>query len=424
MRTDHLKAIAAAGALVVTAVFGLGSAALATDSTAPEIPSAIAADLRRDAEHAWAYFERKSSALPGLTSANIWLDEDDGVGAYDIITMWDVGSLIMATVSARSIGLIDAEDFDRRVTSIKSFLERTTYTHKTTRVPNFRSRVDNAASVEAGYDATDTGRLFVALHVLEKFTDGKYDFASVFKKWDIAETVENGQIRDIKNGSYTAAQSNIYRFYVSRGYDLWSIKHAPAYDGDAPDTSAAARKAFLATLGEIGPIATEPSLNEIIEVGPSPYSTVISEVLGERQQKRYEETGKLTSVSETPIDRAPWFTYQGLDLTRQGADAWTVYPYATNAKWDTPEFADENRVINAKAAFLWYAVTPNAYTEKVWNYVREQARSKKYGFHPGVYEATKNPSTNIDLNTNATILEAIAYILNHRKPLVELNRPS
>jgi hypothetical protein len=409
MRIHHLKTAVAALAFLLSNALGLATA-MAADRTASEIPTAIAADLRRDAEHAWKFFERKSAALPGLTAPNIWPVGEGRYDSYNIVTMWDVGSIIMATVSARSIGLIDEADFDRRITSIKAFLKRATYTHRKARVPNFRSRTDNGASVENGYDATDTGRLFIALHVLEKFTDGKYDFASLFKHWTINETVKDGQISDFKGGKYTPAQSNIYRFYVGRGYDLWSIEHAPVYEGEAPDASAAARSAFLKTLGEIGPIATEPSLTEIVELGPSPYATVIADVLGERQQKRYEETGKLTSVSETPIDRAPWFTYQGYDLTRQGEAAWTVYPYATDKKWQTPTFADENRVINAKAAFLWYAVQPTPYTEKVWNYVREQARSGKYGFHPGVYEATKSPSTNIDLNTNATILEAIAYI--------------
>jgi len=408
--------------LVLIGIAQIG-AATASDRT-NEVPSVIAADLRRDAEHAWKYFERKTSSLPGIVPPNIWPEGGDSYGSYDIVTMWDMGSLIMATVAARSIGIIDEANFDRRITGIKAFLKQATYTRKKVRVPNFRSRVDNAASVEDGYDATDTGRLFVALHVLEKFTGGKYDFASVVKDWTIADTIKKGVISDIKGGKYSPAHSNIYRYYVGRGYDLWSIGHAPVFAGETPDASPESRSAFLKTLGEIGPIATEPSLAEIIELGPSPYASVIADVLGERQQKRYEETGKLTSVSETPIDRAPWFTYQGLDLTREGESAWTVYPYATDKKWDTPTFANYNRTINTKSAFLWYAVRPNSYTEKVWSFVRERAKSEQFGFHPGVYEATNTPPANIDLNTNATILEAIAYILNDRKPLSELRQSS
>jgi hypothetical protein len=423
MKMNYAKAAVAALMLLTSGLAG-AVAGETSDRAAPAVSDAVAADLRRDAEHAWKFFERKSSAMTGLASPNIWPEGGNSYGSYDIVTMWDFGSIVIATVSARAIGLIDAAEFDRRVNGFKAFLKRATYTHKKARIPNFRSRADNGASVEAGYDATDTGRLFVALHVLEKFTDGKYDLAAFFKDWNIDATVKDGQISDLKGGVYAPAQSNIYRFYVGRGYDLWNIAHAPVYDGEAPDSSFAARKAFLKTLGEIGPIATEPSLSEIIEIGPSPYATVITEVLGERQQERYEQTGKLTSVSETPIDRAPWFTYQGLDLTREGEDAWTVYPYATDERWETPTFASENRTISTKAAFLWYAVQPNDYTEKVWSYMREQAKSEKYGFHPGVYEATKTPSTNIDLNTNAAILESIAYILNNRKPLVDLNRHS
>lgn len=75
-------------------------------------------------------------------------------------------------------------------------------------------------------------------------------------------------------------------------------------------------------------------------------------------------------------------------------------------------------MVSSKAAFLWYATRPNSYTEKLWQHVREKARAPKFGFYPGVYEATGEPSRNIDVNTNATILEAVAYALRGRKPLL------
>ncbi|MCC0006784.1 MAG: DUF3131 domain-containing protein [Hyphomicrobiaceae bacterium] len=391
--------------------------ALLTTANANEPTDMMEQELRSDAVHAWRYFERKSAALPGITAPNIWLEDEGEVGSYDIVTMWDVGSIILATVSARSLDIIDGETFDIRVRGILDFLKKAAYTTKSGAIPNFRSKTDTAKSVEAGYDATDTGRLFIALHVLDKATDGKYNISDLFSRWAIDSTIRNGTISDIKDGAIISAESNIYRYYVSRGYSLWSCKHENSYSGALPGTSDAATSAFLDELGRIGPIATEPSAAEVVELGASPFSTAILGVLGKRQQTRFDETGKLTSVSETPIDRAPWFTYQGLDLTQDGEAAWTVYPYHTEKRWAKPSFASENRIVNSKAAFLWLAVEPSEYTKKVWKYVREKARSNKYGFHPGVYEATEKPVTNIDLNTNAAILEAAAYILKGRTPL-------
>jgi len=402
----------------------LCASALAITAWSPASAESISEEtekaLRSDAAHAWQFFERKSASIPGLAAPNIWRDDQGKYESYDIVTMWDTGSMIVATVAARSLGLIDEAAFDTRIRGILDFLNRATYTYKGKALPNFRSRMDNAKSVEAGYDATDTGRLFIALYVLDKATDGKYQISDLFKKWDIASTVRDGLMNDIKGGKLSPARSNIYRYYVSRGYALWAIDHNTVYTGETPGVSQSSTDAFLAELAGIGPIATEPSAVELVEIGPSPFATTILDVLEKRQMERFTQTNKLTSVSETPIDRAPWFTYQGLDLSRDGEDAWTVYPYLTEKRWQTPSFAADHRVVNTKAAYLWLAVRPSDYSEKVWRYVREKAKAVEYGFHPGVYEASGKPPMNIDLNTNATVLESIAYIVNNRKSLGSL----
>lgn len=385
-----------------------------------KVSDKIAADLREDAAHAWKFFERKSAGRTGIAPPNIWPNGEGAYDSYDIVTMWDVGSIVLATLSARAIDLIDDATFEKRIPGILDFIKRATYTRKGLKVPNFRSDIRTARSVEAGYDTTDTGRLFIALHILDKATNKRFDAASLFKGWNLDKTIVDGVMNDIKGGKFYPARSNIYRFYVSRAYDFWSVDHAAVYQGATPDKNEAARNAFLKELGEIGPIATEPSLVELIEVGSSPFAVVIADVLEKRQQERYKATGKLTSVSETPIDRDPWFTYQGLDLTREGEAAWTVYPYKTDKRWNTPSFAANNRVVNTKAAFLWFAARPSDYSEELWKLVRTDARSQDFGFHPGIFEKTGKPPANIDLNTNATILESIAYILNGRVPLSEL----
>lgn len=389
------------------------------DAVTDAVDLATKERLLSDAAHAWSYFTRESGSLPGMTSVNIWQD-GDGYGSYDIATMWDTGSIILATISARSIGLIEQAEFDDRISGIMAFLDRATTTYEGATLPNFRSSTKTGESVEEGYDATDTGRLFVALHVLEGVTSGKFKAASLMKKWNIAATVSEGAMQDIKRGAMSPAQSNIYRYYVSRGYKLWDVPHAPVYSGLAPDKSKAARAKFLEELASIGPISTEPSVNEIVEIGASPFANVIAETLGKAQRERYEQTGKLTAVSEGSIDKAPWFTYQGYDLDRegQGERAWTVYSWRTDEKWATDTFAENFRVISSKAAFLWFAVYPDDYTKKLWEEVREKARAEQFGFFPGVYEKNGVAAQNLDVNTNAMILSSIAYILNGRKPLV------
>ena len=402
----------------------LGRAALAQGAVAPagaiETDAAAEAQLREDASAAWSFFARPSDALPGMVPANIW-PEDGGFESYDIATMWDTGSIILALVAARSIGLVDDAAFNSRVDGIRTFLERATYSFRGWKLANYGSQIKDGRSVEAGYDATDTGRLFVALHVLERATKGKFDGQAVMRRWDIGKTITDSGMQDIKNGKITPAESYIYRYYIARAAELWSLNRTPVYSGPSPDTDAAAYNAFVDELKKIGPISSEPSLTEVVELGHSPFTRAIAKELGGAQLQRFQMTGKLTCVSEAPIDKEPWFTYQGYDLAREGReDAWTVYAYTKGTQWNTESFAATYRMINTKGAFLWYATDPQEYTKSLWQAVRLKARSEKFGYHAGIYEASGKTPSNIDLNTNAVVLEAVAYILNGRKPLSDI----
>ena len=388
---------------------------------APEEHGVVSIEHRKelldDARAAWQFFEQPGPQLAGLVPANIW-SEGNRFGSYRIVTMWDVGSIILATLSAHALGIIDEADYAKRLKGLNGFLSKATYRFRGARLPNFRSSIDSGKSVETGYDATDTARLFVALHIADQIKTPGLSGRDLIEAWDLDKTIQQGQIYSIKRRKLGPAEFNIYRYYVSRAYDLWNVAHKPVTTtAEPPSASEAARQAFLAELGRIGPISSEPSLSEEVELGGSAYSREIVDVLKSAQMKRYEETSKLTAVSESPVDQEPWLTYQGYDLTRQGEAAWTVYPWKTEAKWDTPQFAAKFRMVSSKAAFLWYATHPDAYTEKLWRHVRERARAPKMGFYPGVYETSGKPSENIAVNTNAAILEALAYALRGRKPL-------
>lgn len=394
-----------------------GGLAYAQDKST--VTSAHREALLEDARAAWQYFEQPGRQIPGMVPANIWQTSEDfkSFGSYRIATMWDVGSMILATISARSLGLIDETSFNRRMEGLNRYLTQAAYKYRGARLPNFRSDVDTIKSVEGGYDATDTARLFVALHVADRLPDSPLNVRKLVESWDLERTIKDGQISSIKKGAIEPAEFYIYRYYVSRAYSLWNVKHKPVTTID-PSSGAEARKAFLAELGGIGPISTEPSLSETVEIGPSAYSTVIADVLGKAQQKRYEETSHLTCVTESPIDQEPWFTYQGYDLKQEGEAAWTVYSWNSDKRWTVPSFASKFRMVSTKAAYLWYATHPSAYTEKLWQHVREKAKAPRYGFHPGVYETSGRTPGNIDVNTNAAILEAVAFALKEHTTLL------
>lgn len=374
--------------------------------------------LLEDARTAWQFFEQPGRQHTGLVPANIWQEGPNQFGSYRIVTMWDVGSILLATISAHALGIINDGEFSKRIAGINSFLRKAIYTYRGARLPNFRTDIDTLKSVESGYDATDTARLFVALYVASQRKVPGLNARQIVASWNLDKTIRKGEICSIKQGKLSPAEFYVYRYYVSRAYDLWGLKHNPVTKVQSPKAGEGPRQAFIEELKQIGPISSEPSLSQVVELGSSPHAEVILDILDKAQQRRYEETGRLTCVSESPVDAEPWFTYQGYDLARDGETAWTVYSWKTDKRWDTPEFAKKFRMVSTKAAFLWFAAYPSPYTEKLWQHVREHARAWRYGFHPGVYESSGKPAQNVDVNTNATILEAVAYALNGRKPLL------
>ncbi len=413
-RRDAIRAgLCFAGTLSAQGIFSSATAANQEDTP-------LASSLKRDAEIAWQYFATRTPGAPlGLVPAAMW-PEGSGLGRYSILTMWDAGSLILANLSARSIGLIDEKEFDQRTRTVMAFLKKSTFRWGQLSLPNYRTQIVSGNAVEGGYDTTDTGRLLMALHILDKATNGAYQAKQQVARWDIAGMVNKGQPYDVKSSSRYEARCFNYIHYIARAYGLWDIEVDTGFHRELKPSDADAREAFIHHVAAVGPIASEPHTNEAIELGHSARSRILADALNAAQQERYAETGHLTSVSETPIDKQPWFTYQGYNLDPDAGPRWPVDSVVTERRWATNEFAQTYRMISSKAAYLWLAERGDDYATKLRNFISAKAPTGKYGFYPGIYERSGRPPHIMDVNTNATVLESIAFILGGRKPLVEM----
>lgn len=394
--------------------------AAVTDAGAATVITDMERKLKQDAAVAWQYFERGTAKFNGMVPATAW-EENGKLQGYAFATMWDIGSFIMANVSAHRIGLIDQTGFETSIKRIIDFLGRSSYRYKGANLPETERPIGRERGQRKGFDSADVGRLLITLKILDQYTEQSFPVAGLVASWGLQASIIDGEMHDIGDGTTTSVQQNSYAHYPARGFRLWDIDVNPVYQELDPlaDTDATLR--FLEEVRSRGRIATEPSTTEEVELGASAYGKIIADVLHAAQVKRYEETGIPTCVSECPIDQSPWFTYQGYQIGRNGG-TWVVDAPSANGRRQINRLGDKIRLVSTKGCFLWLATRPGAYSEMLHALVRKKGQTDGFGFASGVYEKRQRPTAHSDVNTNGIILEAIAYILNGRSPFLTSHR--
>ena len=143
-------------------------------------------------------------------------------------------------------------------------------------------------------------------------------------------------------------------------------------------------------------------------MGYSAPARTLADVLYTQQMAEFEASGNLVCVSEGPLDREPWFSYQGYKLGDD--DPWKVNIINSTARFQTAGFRRAVAMVSSKSAYLWSAMRPQAYSQLLVDYIRQNARSEDLGFASGVFTATGLATKNYsDINTNGIILEALTY---------------
>jgi hypothetical protein len=373
-----------------------------------------------NARIAWQYFVKNYQPKTGFVNA---------VADYPSTTMWDLGNYVMALNAARSLNIIDQVDFDYRLNRFLTTLDT---------LPLFENSLPNKAyntmtgemvdysnksSKEGiGWSAVDLGRFLTALHTVRqchqqyaKWINGSID------RWQIQRAVVGGQLFGttvLKNKKRLMAQEGRlgYEEYAAKGFQLWGFNPKKALDRKSHQQFVEIyglqipvdRRDFKATNAS-NYVVSESYILEGLEFGfgdqdMNDRAATILEV----QKRRFEDTGKLTSVSEDHIKGSPHFLYSTI--------------YANGSPWatitDTNKAYPQLRTISTKAAFGWrYLYPDNAYAQQVLQSV-EPFRTAE-GFYAGVYEANNQPNDILTTNTNAIVLESLAYKARGNKPIAQ-----
>ncbi|TNF18972.1 MAG: DUF3131 domain-containing protein [Rhodobacteraceae bacterium] len=367
-------------------------------------------DLLEDARIAWSYFETWTNPETGLCPATV-NSNPGALQLYESVTMWDVGSHLNALMAAVDLELISEGTFQaaaRRI--LPNIVGRETDGR---RLPSEWIRTDRFKWGNRDFDGCDAGRLLAALYNYEFHPFAHDSVAELVLSWDLEQIIFAGEIHDVLDRGFRSTYLSHCAHYAAIGFEAWGLQARSPYrvlDGRqaADDTMR-----LLEAASRIGPIGTEPLLLEAMDFRMSPESALLAEVLFAAQKEAHARSGKLYCVSESPIDRSPWFVYHGLQLDAPGL-VWTESVDLGSADPEAATRAGDTFAISCKAAYLWNTYRPSEYSDLLVNFVRERARGKQ-GFSSAIYQATGQPTRNYsDINTNSIILQAIARKIARR----------
>lgn len=375
-----------------------------SESALAMLPATEDAEVyRRAAEAAWAFVEENTVEETGLVTAT---------DTYEVLTIWDVGSLLGALYSAHGLGLIPEEEFHRRTARVLETLQSVplydeavynkSYYATTARMGGNDGR---PSSTGDGWSATDLGRFLVWLKIVAEEHPRHADAARrVAERIDWSRVVMDGYMRGEDVGSSGRArqfqEGRIgYEQYAAIGFDLWGHPPAQALNllQNATPVEVAGQQLLADVRGD-DRLNSEPFILYGLELGWTPEMRGLAWRVLAAQEARWEETGQVTMVSEDAVHRPPYYFYY-YNLYGQGE------PFLVDAHG--PLQGEPPRWVSTKAAYGWHALVPTPYT---WLAVRtvEPARGPG-GWASGVFEGSGESTRTLNVNTAAVVLESALY---------------
>lgn len=367
------------------------------------------------AQVAWQYFENNLQPETGLVNA---------VDAYPSTTMWDVGSTLAAFITAEKLGLIPRDRFDRMTGQMLHTLQHLdlfngeapnkAYNTKTAQKVDYRNQ---ASAQGIGVSTLDLGRLVSWLNVLACLHPQHADkVLKLLEGWNYCRLLEHGQMygltfKDAEGKVAVQQEGRLgYEQYAGKafqrlGFDLglsarYHNQYATTTDVSGVKLLVDSRDA--STLGAHNYVVSESYAMDALEHGLDTENTPLLDSIYQVQQRRWEQTGKVTAVSEDNLDRRPYFVYNTI--------------FSDDVPWaaitDKGEDMAAFRSLSVKAAVsLAYLFPERAYSKVLLDAVKD-ARNPQGGWYSGIYEDTAlgfNKATTA--NTNGVILSVLLHKL-------------
>ncbi len=365
--------------------------------------------LMQDAALAWRFIDRFTSATTGLCAGTVLWGPSKTINRD--VTMWDVASQINGIIAAAALGLVGGDEAKDRLERLLAHLPT-----DSAGGASLPPRQFDSSTLEPsirGFDSCDMGRFLISLHRAVAAGLVTEDLAqATLARWDLPFVIRDGRAFNNQGRQWIDVTMSHCTPYSHNGYAFWGMDVASAYDDFSADGDGDDRLGLLYNAARIGHYGTEPILLQALELGHTPQSRYLADVLFDAQLTWFEETGLYKCVSEVPLDFDPWFTYQGLRVDLEGQMQWVIATRSRNTAYWTDEFRSRADMISAKSAYLWASAYPHDYSRHLLELVREKGRVEDAGFSVGLNAQRLTQVQNYcDLNTNGIILTAIASMV-------------
>jgi hypothetical protein len=348
------------------------------------------------------------------------------VKGFPSTTMWDVSSQLLAIVAAEDLGLVEARDASRRLgralASLAALplcegLPNKAYDTATLGMTRYDGR---SAPDGIGWSALDVARVFVPFSlVLWRHPELTPAVRRVVSRWNLRALSDGAALRgahrgpDGKLATYQEGRFG-YEQYAARALLPWGVPAPAALDHDAHlafTDVAGVRVPRDARLprdhgGTHAAVASEPWVLTGLEQGFDAVTLPIAQTVLLVQARRFAATGRLTAASEDALDRPPWFAYSAIV---NGDATWSAF-----APDGAP--APGAFTFSTKAAVAWAVLFDGEYADRLLAAAAALV-APDGGLYAGRYDETGEVNRTLSLNTNAVVLEALAY--HARGPLLD-----
>jgi hypothetical protein len=369
------------------------------------------------ARTAWKYFENNTQPS-GLANA---------VDNYPSATMWDTASYLGAIVAARELGVIAAQEADRRLGKLIEALGHLSFFRD--ELPNkvyqtqTLEKVDYANKPgEIGFSALDLGRLLIWLKIAkERYPQHADGIDRFVLRWKLEKVVDRsgmmfGALLDKDRKVQYVQEGRLgYEEYSARGFELWGVSTelaarmepfatVPIYCVEVPYDARDPRKFYQHNY-----VVSESYVLDGLEfdwdrtgerAAPGrhthPWMANFANRVYQAQENRFRATGILTARSEHQLAVDPYFVYD------------TVFTdgYPWNTITEDGRYVPQFAAVSLKAALGMWVLWQSEYTDRLFEAIATQSDPAR-GFHEGILENGKGPIRAFTANNNGIMLEAL-----------------